>query len=75
MTTEHKILVLVDRGFIHISDMCALVGNGAKREGKRMHDRGLTRFTRPGGCYLSLTSDGVQRLNSLDEAVAKGMVH
>lgn len=67
MTLEHRILTLVDRGFIHVSDMCALVGDGAKKESKRMHDRGLMRCTRPDSPYLTLTSDGVKRLNSLDE--------
>lgn len=75
MTLEHRILTLVDRGIIHVSDMCALLGNGAKKEGKRMHDRSLMRFTSASGSYLVLTPSGLQRLNSLDDVAMESGVH
>lgn len=64
MTTEHKILHLVDRGIVNVTDVCTLIGTGSKREGKRLHDKGFTEWTvEP---YLKLTSKGVERLNELD---------
>lgn len=75
MTIEHKILTLVDRGSIHVTDMCSLVGDGAKKEGKRMHDRGLMRTSRPDSPYLTLTPDGVRRLNFLDEEAFRIGMH
>lgn len=67
MTTEHKILRLIDGGIIDIVDICVLIGSGAKGEGKRMRDKGFMEWTV--SPYMKLTTAGLGRLNELDGVV------
>lgn len=66
MTTEHKILALVDRGVINIDDIGEVVGRtvgGAMEVWAVIHE-GMA--DRDRDC-LTLTPKGLDRLNELDE--------
>lgn len=69
MTTEHKILDLIDRGVTNIDDISEVVGRtvgGAMEVWTVIHE-GMA--DRDRGC-LMLTAKGLDRLNELDEASA-----
>lgn len=65
MTDEHRILHLLDRGTFSPEDLSLLI-KGSRSERNRLERGGLIEFTR-GGCMM-ITSAGIERLNSLDEA-------
>ena len=66
MTTEHKILHLIDRGLTSRTDLPALCGRGANREGLRLLKAGLLKFSKEP--HLVLTELGLERLDGLDSA-------
>ncbi len=67
MTPERKLLTLLDRGIVHVSDAVALLGAPAKRTSKALYRDGLVSFTDGSkAAYMTITPKGVERLNELD---------
>lgn len=72
MTTEHKILTLIDRGVSSIDDLERLFGS------RKWISDAIWRLVFRGCAYqldhcsgsLALTSEGLDRLNALDEKEA-----
>lgn len=69
MTTEHKILALLDRGIVSRHDLRAILGPEANSKALQLLDDGLLQW--PRGASLSLTDRGVERLDVLDEISKK----
>lgn len=69
MTTEHKILSLVDRGVTRIDDIRGIIGDGEWSEVWSLIKSGMTGRTGQSQ-LLFLTPKGLDRLNALDEAAA-----
>ncbi len=65
MTTEHKILTLIDRGVRSESDIAPLFDGAAHEISMALYSCTIAEDV---GLWLSLTDRGVDRLNELDDA-------